>query len=135
MPCTIDISKISYESIVIKHYYASFVISTYAVPPSTPQILVQQKVNSYQISLRGPGDDTFGAPRLGDHFSNQPYLTSKDASQNGWTPSHEQPKKSKKFSSLYQKCNKIDLKYITKAKPTLNYLGIFKFLVHCKTKM
>ena len=41
-----------------------FFISTYAVPPSTPQILVQQRVNSYQISLRGPEGDTFGAPRL-----------------------------------------------------------------------
>ena len=93
-----------FDNIVIKHYHDSFfisTISTYAVPPSTPQILVQQKVNSYQISLRGPGDDTFGAPRLGDHFSNQPYLTSKDANQNGWTPSHEQPKKSKNFASLY----------------------------------
>ena len=71
---------------------------TYLVPPSTPQILVQQRVNSYQISLRGPpGDDTFGAPRLGDHYSNQPFVTNKDSSKNGWTGSNEGIKTSKNF--------------------------------------
>ena len=71
---------------------------TYLVPPSTPQILVQQRVNSYQISLRGPpGDDTFGAPRLGDHYSNQPFVTKKDSNKNGWTGSNENIKPSKNF--------------------------------------
>ena len=32
---------------------------------------MQQRVNSYQISLRGPEDDSFGAPKLDDHYHNQ----------------------------------------------------------------
>ena len=75
---------------------------TYLVPPSTPQILVQQRVNSYQISLRGPpGDDTFGAPRLGDHYSNQPFVTNKENNKNRWTGSNESIKTSKKFFLIY----------------------------------
>ena len=70
-----------------------FFISTYAVLPSTPQILVQQRVNSYQISLRGPEGDTFGAPRLDDHFS----TNNNDANKNGWTPSYQKPKTSKHY--------------------------------------
>ena len=69
---------------------------TIVVPPSTPQILVQKRVNSYQISLRGPpGVDTFGAPRLGDHYSNQPIVTNKDINENGWKGSREKVKSSK----------------------------------------
>ena len=74
------------------------IFSTILVPPSTPQILVQKRVNSYQISLRGPpGVDTFGAPRLGDHYSNQPIVTNKDINDNGWTGSREKIKSSKFF--------------------------------------
>ncbi len=47
------------------------------VPPDTPQILVQQRVNSYHISLRGPEDDSFGEPKLDDHQINRPYLVRK----------------------------------------------------------
>ena len=81
---------------------------TIVVPPSTPQILVQKRVNSYQISLRGPpGVDTFGAPRLGDHYSNQPIVTNKDINENGWAGSREEIKSSKfcHFISWYKKTN------------------------------
>ena len=84
--------------------------STIVVPPSTPQILVQKRVNSYQISLRGPpGVDTFGAPRLGDHYSNQPIVTKKDINDNGWTGSREKIKSSKFFHFISFRTEHIEI--------------------------
>ena len=60
------------------------IISLFLVPPSTPQILVQQRVNTYQMSLRGSEDDSFGAPKLDDHYSNQEYISNNVVNSNGW---------------------------------------------------
>ena len=59
------------------------------MPPSTPRILVQQRVNSYQISLRGSEDDSFGAPKLDDHYSNEEHISNNVVSPNGWTGSYK----------------------------------------------
>ena len=70
------------------------------VPPNTPQILVQQRVNSYHISLRGSEDDSFGAPKLEDHYNNQPYLSNNVVPTNGWKESYTDTNTSKNISIL-----------------------------------
>ena len=71
------------------------------MPPSTPQILVQQRVNTYQISLRGSEDDSFGAPKLDDHYSNQEYNSNNIVNSNGWQGSYKNKTPSKDISPVY----------------------------------
>ena len=67
---------------------------SHTVPPETPRILVQQRVNSYHISLRGPEDDSFGAPKLDDHYSNnQPYITNNEEDTDGWNMQYKDTSK------------------------------------------
>ena len=88
-----------YEEILRCH--PNPIIPFFLVPPSTPQILVQQRVNTYQISLRGSEDDSFGAPKLDDHYSNQEYNSNNIVHSNGWQGSYKNKTPSKDIWHIY----------------------------------
>ena len=58
---------------------------------------MQQRVNSYQISLHGSEDDSFGAPKLEDHYNNQQYISNNVLDTKDWKGSRKDTKRSKLF--------------------------------------
>ena len=60
---------------------------------------MHQRVNSYHISLRGPEDDSFGAPKLDDHYNNQQHISNNAEDTDDWNRSYKDTRKSKYLSS------------------------------------
>ena len=53
------------------------------------------------MSLRGSEDDSFGAPKLDDHYSNQEYISNNVVNSNGWKGSYKNKNPSKDISHLF----------------------------------